>query len=80
MDLVTEVMTEEKTEVISTGRECKELKTEIKGKQLKQMKEFKYLGSRFTEDGKIDREIETRVRNASALQPSTLASTSNNKR
>ena len=58
---MTEVMTEEKTEVISTGRECKELKTEIKGKQLKQMKEFKYLGSRFTEDGKIDREIERSV-------------------
>ncbi|KAI8519496.1 hypothetical protein Bbelb_027530 [Branchiostoma belcheri] len=34
---------------------------------LKQVKEFKYHGSIFTEDGKLDREIETRVRKANSI-------------
>jgi hypothetical protein len=34
---------------------------------LKQVKEFKYLGSIFTEDGRIDREIEARTQKANAV-------------
>ena len=49
----------EKTEVLCIGRELRNLTTEIKGRRLKQVEEFKYLGSIFTEDGRLEREIET---------------------
>ena len=56
-----------KTEVMSVGRSPENLDITIKGEQLKQAREFKYLGSVFTEDGKLDREIETCVQKATAL-------------
>ena len=42
--------------------------------KIKQVREFKYLGSTFTEDGKIDREIEMRTHkaNVAAYQLSPL--------
>ena len=43
------------------------LNTEIKGQSLNQVKEFKYLGSMFTEDGKTDREIEARIHEANTV-------------
>jgi len=43
------------------------LNIELNGTPLKQVKEFKYLGSMFTEDGKINREIEIRCQKANAL-------------
>jgi hypothetical protein len=53
-----------KTEVMSVSRSPKPLDITINGTPLKQSKEFKYLGSIFSEDGKLDREIETRVQKA----------------
>ena len=44
-----------KAEVMSIGRERKCLNMEIKGQGLNHVKEFKYLGSMFTEGGKIDK-------------------------
>ena len=35
--------------------------------KLKQVQLFKYLGSVFTEDGKMDKEIETRCQKANAV-------------
>ena len=57
----------EKTEVMCIGRDQKVVTTEIQGKRLKQVDEFKYLGSIFTQDGKMDREIETRVQKANQV-------------
>ena len=56
-----------KTEVMSVSRNPGKLDININGTQLKQTKEFKYLGSLFTEDGKLDREIETRCQKANAV-------------
>ena len=50
-----------KTEVMSVSRRPTKLDVTISQTQLKQVREFKYLGSVFTEDGRIDREIETRI-------------------
>ena len=36
----------------------------VPGTNLKQVKEFKYLGSIFTEDGRMNREIENRIQKA----------------
>lgn len=50
-----------KTEVMTVSRKPEDFNIKINGTQLKQTSEFKYLGSIFTENGKLDhREIETR--------------------
>ena len=49
-----------KTEVMTVSKRPDKLDININGTQLKQTNEFKYLGSMFTENGKLDREIETR--------------------
>ena len=52
---------------MSVSRRPTKLDVTINQAQLKQVREFKYLGSVFTEDGKIDREIETRCQKANAV-------------
>ena len=56
-----------KTEVMTVSRRPDKLDININGTQLKQTNEFKYLGSMFTENGKLDREIETRCQKANAV-------------
>jgi len=56
-----------KTEVMTVSRTPKTLDITINNTALKQSKEFKYLGSIFTDDGKLDREIETRVQKANSV-------------
>ena len=46
-----------KTEFMSVSRRPTKLDVTINQTQLKQVREFKYLGSVFTEDDRIDREI-----------------------
>ena len=53
----------DKTEVMCIGKERKVVTREIQGNRLKHVGEFEYL-SIFTEDMKMDREIETRVQKA----------------
>ncbi|XP_076069188.1 uncharacterized protein LOC143041232 [Oratosquilla oratoria] len=48
-------------------RTSSNLKISIDGIPLKQVSEFKYLGSIFTEDGRLNREIETRVQKANSV-------------
>ncbi|KAI8516720.1 hypothetical protein Bbelb_053010 [Branchiostoma belcheri] len=56
-----------KTEAMSVGRCPEKLEITVNGQPLKQTTEFKYLGSIFTEDGKMDREIETRIQKANSV-------------
>ena len=56
-----------KTEVMNIGRKHNTLNININGSTIEQVQEFKYLGSIFTEDGRLDREIETRVQKANAI-------------
>ena len=56
-----------KTEVMTVSKRPDKLEIKINGTQLKQTNEFKYLGSMFTENGKLDREIETRCQKANAV-------------
>ncbi|XP_066302908.1 uncharacterized protein [Branchiostoma lanceolatum] len=56
-----------KTEAMSVGRRPEKLEISINGQLLKQTSEFKYLGSIFTEDGKMVREIETRIQKANSV-------------
>ena len=56
-----------KTEVMTVSRRPEKLGISINGTQLKQAAEFKYLGSIFTENGKLDREIEIRCQKANAV-------------
>ena len=56
-----------KTEVMTISKRPDKLDININGTQLKQSNEFKYLGSVFTENGKLDREIETRCQKANAV-------------
>ena len=60
-------MTQVVTEVMSVSRKPETLNININGSNLKQVDEFKYLGSIFTEDGRLDREIETRCQKANAV-------------
>ena len=46
-----------KTKTMAVCREPEVLEIDIKGTTLKQTKVFKYLGSLFTENGRLDREI-----------------------
>ncbi|XP_078682180.1 uncharacterized protein LOC144916731 [Branchiostoma floridae x Branchiostoma belcheri] len=57
----------EKTEVMTVGRTPKKLEISINGQLLKQSPDFKYLGSLFTEDGKLNREIESKIQKATAF-------------
>ena len=56
-----------KTETMKISRPPGQLNVPVNGTKLKQVPEFKYLGSIFTEDGKLDREIETRCQKANAV-------------
>ena len=49
------------------GRKHNNLDIHVNGTKINQVKEFKYLGSIFTEDRKLDREIEARVQKANAV-------------
>ena len=53
-----------KTEPMKISRTSGTLNTKIKDTNLKQVKEFKYLGSIFTKDGRMNREIENRIQKA----------------
>ncbi|XP_076038728.1 uncharacterized protein LOC143023941 [Oratosquilla oratoria] len=56
-----------KIETMKVSRTPSNLKISIDGNPLKQVSEFKYLGSIFTEDGRLNREIETRVQKANSV-------------
>ena len=49
------------------NREHRDIPIKIDNQVLKQVSEFKYLGSIFTEDGRCDREIETRIQQANKV-------------
>ena len=49
-----------KTEVMSISRTPNTMNNQVDNIKLKQVQLFKYLGSVFTEDGKMDKEIETK--------------------
>ena len=53
-----------KTETMKVSRNPGPLRIHINNNSLRQVQEFKYLGSTFTEDGRLNREIETRVQKA----------------
>ena len=53
-----------KTETMKISRNPGPLRIHINNNSLRQVQEFKYLGSTFTEDGRLNREIETRVQKA----------------
>ena len=55
------------TEVMTVSKRPDKLDININGTQLKQTNEFKYLGSMFTENGKLDREIEIRCQKADTV-------------
>ena len=56
-----------KTEVMTISRTTGQLNIHVNNVKIQQTPEFKYLGSIFTEDGKMDREIETRCQKANAV-------------
>lgn len=56
-----------KTEAMLLSRTQKPLNIHITQDRVKQVSEFKYLGSIFSENGKLDREIETRCQKANAV-------------
>ena len=57
-----------KTETMLVSRSpATNVSININDKPLQQVQEFKYLGSIFTEDGKLDREIETRCQKANNI-------------
>jgi len=53
-----------KTETTKVSSNPGPLRIHINNESLRQVKEFKYLGSTVTEDGRLNREIETRVQKA----------------
>jgi hypothetical protein len=57
----------EKTELMCISREQKSINIHIDDQLLKQVNEFKYLGSIFAEDGRLNREIESRVKKANTI-------------
>ena len=57
----------EKTETMVIGRQQETLSIKLKDRVIKQASEFKYLGSIFTADGKIDREINIRCAKANQI-------------
>ena len=56
-----------KTETMTVSRTPGTLNIKINDTNLKQVKEFKYVGSIFTEDGRMNREIENRIQKANNL-------------
>ena len=56
-----------KTEVMTVSKRPDKLDINTNETQLKQTNEFKYLGSMFTENGKLDREREIRCQKANAV-------------
>lgn len=56
-----------KTEVMAISRTPNTINIQVDNIKLKQVQLFKYLGSVFTEDGKIDKEIEARCQKANAV-------------
>ena len=56
-----------KTEIMKVSRTHGPLNIYLDNTPLKQVQEFKYLGSMITEDGRMDREIETRCQKANTL-------------
>lgn len=60
-------ITVSKTEIMSVSRNPDKLDINMCRTPLKQVREFKYLGSIFTEDGKLDWEIETRCHKANTI-------------
>ena len=63
-----------KTETMKVSRTPGTLNIKINNTILKQVKEFKYLGRIFTEDGRMNREIENRIQKANnvSYQPAPL--------
>ena len=53
-----------KTKTMKVSRTPGALNINVNNTNLKQVKEFKYLGSIFTEDGRMNREIENRIQKA----------------
>jgi len=56
-----------KTETMVVGRSPRDIDITINNEKLKQTSEFKYLGSTFTSDGSINREIEVRCQKANNI-------------
>ena len=57
----------QKTEVMKISKSATPMDITIDNTKVKQAKEFKYLGSIFSEDGRLDREIETRCQKANTV-------------
>jgi hypothetical protein len=57
----------EKTEVMTISKMPITTTVYVENSKIRQVNEFKYLGSYFTEDGKFDREIEARIQKANAV-------------
>ena len=57
-----------KTETMKVSRTPGTLNININNTNLKQVKEFKYLGSMFTEDGQMNREIESGIQKANNVR------------
>ena len=53
-----------KTETMKVKKTSRTLNKKINDTNLKQVKDFKYLGSIFTEDGRMNRDIENRIQKA----------------
>ena len=56
-----------KTEAMKISKTPGPLNITVDNNKMKQVEEFKYLGSIFTQDGKIDREIEARIKKANTV-------------
>jgi hypothetical protein len=56
-----------KPEIIMTGRKKQSISISLDNTELKQVLEFKHLGTTFTENWRIDREIEIRCNEANQV-------------
>jgi hypothetical protein len=57
----------DKTEVMAIGREKQNINLSIENKAIKQVTEFKYLGTTFTEDGRMEKELDIRCNKANQV-------------
>ncbi|BFZ10788.1 hypothetical protein BsWGS_13827 [Bradybaena similaris] len=57
----------DKTEVMTVGRSETANNLTVNNKEIKQVSEFKYLGTTFTSDGRIDKEIDIRCNKANQV-------------
>jgi len=55
------VINSDKTQVMAISKDAKQLKIQLDGKDLQQVKEFVYLGGVVTEDGRCDADIKRRI-------------------